>query len=163
MKLALLLSLGILGMTTGYAQQKALVFPFEDAAQKGIPYQKLDSVYQSAVHSDRTLAVFKTPAEQLKLQAAYASMLQALGKHLAANGFKWEKPARCFNRIYFRPDGKVDYFLYHFLPSAGGTVSTEKAKQFEILLDGFLKEYTFPLTAPVKFAQCSPVTYSDAK
>ncbi|RZJ63069.1 MAG: hypothetical protein EOO45_22070 [Flavobacterium sp.] len=148
---------------TSSAQKQPLAITFQQAEKQGITIAKLDSTYKSAVDANPEKAVFKSPAAQKDLQVAYGSLLAELQKHLATNGFKWEKPTRCFNRIYFTPEGKIDYFLYNFIPkpSDPNPVSEEKRIKFEKLLSSFIKNYQFKLSADVKFAQCSPVTYSD--
>ncbi|MFN3757527.1 MAG: hypothetical protein ACK4RM_11280, partial [Flavobacterium sp.] len=79
-------------------QQRGLTF--QNAEKQGISIKHLDSVYISAVHTDTSLAVFKTETEQEAMQQAYIKLLQDFGKFLLENNFKWEKPTRCFNRIY---------------------------------------------------------------
>ena len=138
-----------------YAQN---VFTFEQAAQQGKSYEYLDKLYKSAVHSDVKLAIFKTAAEQQSLQEAYVNFIKALGSYLRENKFKWDKQTRCFNRIYFAKNGKVDYFLYNF-PS--GEIAEEKEKEFVRLLTLFIKDQQFGLTASEPFAQCSPIKYND--
>lgn len=110
--------------------------------------------YQSALNDDSTKAVFV--GQEKEFYEGYVSMLQALGKHLTANNFKWDKATRCFNRIYFNKDGEIDYFLFNFYP---GQIEPDKEKEFEKLVNTFVQTYTFPLPADKKFAQCSPVTY----
>ncbi len=133
---------------------------FQEAEQQGISIQKLDSIYKSAVHSDTSLAVFKTKPEEATLQQAYIQLLQDLGKFLSLNNFKWDKATRCFNRIYFNAEGNIDYFLFNFLgKTAEEKPSEQHRKEFQRLLNLFIKDYKFALSAKVKFAQCSPVTY----
>ena len=67
-------------------------------------------------------------------------MLQDLGVFLKSNNFTWEKLTRCFNRIYFSPDGAIDYFLFDFPP---GQIEPEKEKEFEHLLNVFIKTTNF--------------------
>ena len=143
------------------AQQ--LTLTFKQAAKNGIPFEHLDSIYKSAVHTDSTKAIFKSVPEQLKLQQAYKHLIRDLGEHLGENNFKWGKKVRCFNRIYFSPDGSIDYFLYNFLPLPNDPVPVEEKQRvrFEELLQKFIKNYRFELSAVEKFAQCSPVSYSD--
>jgi len=147
---------GIIGFAYSSYAQTALTF--EQSARKGVPFQHLDSLYKSAVHADTARAVFKTSTEQAALQKAYAQFLKKLGAYLQANNFKWEKPVRCFNRIYMAPNGTVEHFLFQFAP---GQISAKKEKQFGNLLNEFVKTNIFGLTANEKFAQCSPVKYSD--
>jgi Predicted Zn-dependent protease (DUF2268) len=136
--------------------QKAMTF--QEAEKQGKSYPYLDSLYKSAVHSDTSQAVFKTPEEQQILQKAYGDFLKALGTFLKTNNFKWEKLTKCFNRIYINSDGTVDYFLYKF---SKDQITEEKEHEFERLLNIFLKDHKFPASAKEKFAQCSPVKYSD--
>ena len=138
------------------------VYSVEKAQKIGINIEKLDSEYKSAVHVDSTKAVFKTEAQQLKLQESYTKLLQDFGSFLIKNNFKWETKTKCFQRIYFAPNGKIDYFIYNFklknvLPE--NLISEEKQKEFQRLLELFVKEYTFSSTATEKFAQCSPTSY----
>jgi hypothetical protein len=156
LKRTFLVLIFLVGSFTAFSQKRAITF--QEAEKQGIPFQKLDLVYKSAVHSDTLMAVFKTPEEQVKLQKAYAQYLQSLGSFLKASKFSWEKETRCFNRIYFNKDGTVDQFLYNFPP---GQVDAEKEEEFKRLLSLFINDFKFPLTANENFAQCSPVRYSD--
>ena len=131
--------------------QKA--FQHSDAPKYGIRTTQLDSLYKSAVHSDSTLAVFKNVEA---VSNAYNSLLQSLGNFLSKNNFFWEQKTTGFNRIYFNTDGSIDYFVYNF---RGNTLNEEQLVRFNELLNIFIQDYRFPLTANVKFAQCSPVTY----
>ncbi|WP_299702341.1 hypothetical protein [uncultured Pontibacter sp.] len=152
----LLLAFLTCAAVTSIGQGRALTF--QEAENQGVPFQHLDSLYKSAVHTDEHLAVFKTTEEQKSLQVAYAKLLQDLGNFLRENGFKWEKQIRGANRIYFRPDGSIDYFLFHF---PEGQLAPDKEKKFNRLLSLFIQDYKFELTAGEKFAQCSAVKYSD--
>lgn len=137
-----------------YGQNK--VMTFQEAENQGKPYAHLDSIYKSAVHSEIEGAVFKTSEEQEDFVSAYRDFIKSFASHLEAHDFQWEKPTRCFNRIYFDSDGTVDYFLYNF---SEGQISPEKEKAFELLASTFINNYKFTLTADEKFAQCSPVQY----
>lgn len=137
---------------SGYGQKG---LRFEDAPQKGIEVKKLDADYRSAIDSDPKKAVFKTHAEIEKHVQAYQDFLMDFGAFLLENNFKWTATTRAFNRIYMKPDGTIDYFLYHF-----NTPLTEKQeKEFNRLLNLYIKDKKFGVTANEKFAQCSPVTY----
>lgn len=135
--------------------QKAMTF--NEAKENNIRISYLDSIYRSGIHADTTLAVFKT--NQGEYIVAYQRLLKDLGKYLKANNFLWEKPTKGFNRIYFDKSGKIDYFLYSFRPDQ---LTPEQEKRFGKLLSSYIADHSFSLTAPVKFAQCSPVTYMPA-
>lgn len=133
---------------------------FSEAQEQGIRISQLDSIYKNALHSDTSLAVFKTDEKQKLMREAYIKLLQDFGIFLNENNFRWEKPTRCFNRIYFNSDGTIDYFLFNFLSkTAEEKLSEEKQNEFKHLLNRFIQDYTFSLTAETKFAQCSPTTY----
>ncbi len=132
---------------------------FQDAEKQGISIQQLDSLYASAVHTDTSLAVFKTDKEQESLQQAYVKLLQDFNQFLFENNFKWEKPTRCFNRIYFSSNGTIDYFLFNFIGNTEEKPPENVEKEFQRLLNLFIEEYKFSLSAKNKFAQCSPITF----
>lgn len=159
-RFVLLFSAGLFIMfcTALHAQQKAM--SFTDAAAAGIRVSELDSVYTSAVHTDKSKAVFRSKKMQRKMAAAYTGMLTDLGQFLHKNGFRWEKQTRCFNRIYFSPEGKIEYFLFDFGGKPEDRPSAEKQAEFTGLLRLFIQDFRLPLSAPVKFAQCSPVVYN---
>ena len=134
----------------------------KDAEKEGITIEHLDSIYISAVHSDTSLAVFKTDSDQELLINSYSKMIQDLANFLSKNNFKWKNPTNCWNRIYFNSDGSIDYFLYSFSTQnvkPKDQLSVEKQTEFNRLLNLFIKDYKFDLSAKTKFAQCSPVTY----
>lgn len=156
LQFAILLLLAV--SVQSFGQQIALTF--QEAEAKGIPIDKLDSIYRSAVNVDTSLAVFKTEKEQEAMHQAYVKLLQDFGSFLYTNNFNWEKPTRCFNRIYFNENGTIDYFLYNFLGMPTDKLTNERQKVFNQLLNKFIINYKFELTSTVKFAQCSPVTYT---
>jgi hypothetical protein len=136
--------------------QKAMTF--EEAQENGIKVAYLDSTYKSGIHSDTSLAVFKT--NESEYIDAYKSLLKDLNKYLKENNFLWKKTTRGFNRIYFNKDGKIDYFLYNFRPDQ---LTREQEQKFAELLSKFIEMYQFPLKASTGFAQCSPVSYMPAE
>src|SRR5256885_46225 len=145
------------------ANGQHLALTFQDAEKQGKGYLQLESIYKSAVHADTSQAVFKSEAEQQAMGEAYIKLLQDFGKFLKANNFKWERPTKCFNRIYFNTDGTIDYFLYNFLTKnvkSEDQLSQEKQGEFNRLLNLFIMDYKISMTAKTKFAQCSPVTYA---
>jgi hypothetical protein len=146
------LSLLFVALTFSLFPQKAMTF--QQAEKSGVRASKLDSVYPSGLHVDSMQSVFHH--RQDEFIAAYQKMLQDLGKYLKANGFTWGKPTAGFNRIYFNGNGTIDYFLYNFKK---GEITEEKEKQFDALLNKFIKTYQFPMKAKTGFAQCSPVRY----
>ncbi|MES2691544.1 MAG: hypothetical protein V4658_14140 [Bacteroidota bacterium] len=145
-----------------YVFGQPLGMTIKDAEKKGITIQHLDSIYKSAAHADSTKAVFKSQPEQQELLKAYTQLLSDFGDYLHKNKFTWNRPTRCWNRIYFDSTGSIDYFLYNFLTKdvkPEDQVPLHRQAEFNRLLNLFIKAYKFPLKANTKFAQCSPVTY----
>lgn len=163
MKLLTLTFAILLGsITILFGQQRGMTF--QEAEISGIRISFLDSTFKSAVHVDSTKAVFKTEKEQESMGKAYIKLLQDLGKHLSDNNFHWDKPTRCFNRIYFNPDGTIEYFLFNFIgKSIEERPSDEQQEMFKKLLNDFIKHYKIDMKADTKFAQCSPTTYMPKK
>lgn len=139
-------------LSAGCFAQQAM--RFEEAKEKGI-YPAIEDNYKSAVHSDMELAVFKSDEDVRRHTEAYQSFLQGLGRFLLDNNFKWEETARCFNRIYMAPDGTIRYFLYQFRTP----LAAEKEKEFGRLLNLYITQNKFGVSAPENFHQCSPVVY----
>ncbi|MCU0420961.1 MAG: hypothetical protein MUC38_15025 [Cyclobacteriaceae bacterium] len=132
-----------------------LATTFQRAEQRGISIAHLDERYMSAVHSDPSKAAFA--GREQEVANAYRSLLSDLNTFLATNNFGWAVDTRCFNRIYFNANGTIDYFLFNFAP---GAIEPAKERRFEQLVTAFVRDYQFPLTHALPFAQCSPATYA---
>jgi hypothetical protein len=141
------------------SQGQQLALTFKDAEKQDISMQHLDSLYKNAVNSDTSLAIFKTEAEQKELLQSYTKLLKDLGNFLSENNFKWEKKTPIFNKVYFSNDGSIDYFLYFFRGSAEDNPSETQQKEFQRLLNLFIKDYKFSSTANTKFSQCGGAVY----
>lgn len=136
-----------------------LAIPRQDTESHGIKITVLDSLYLSAVHVDSTQAVFKSEAKQEMMHQQYIQLLQDLGNFLAKNDFKWEKPASCFNRIYFNKNGGIDYYIFSFRGTPEEKPSPDQEKEFTRLVNLFIQDYRIGMTADQPFAQCSPITF----
>ena len=132
--------------------QKSMTF--KQAEKIGIS-QKLDSLYRGGIDSDSTKSIFKDQKAYIK---SYQQFIFQLGDFLKKNNFKWGKQVRCFNRIYFSNQGTVDYFLYNFNE---GQITPEQESEFGNLVQQFIQQARFGLKTDTKFAQCSPVKYTD--
>ncbi len=53
--------------------------------------------------------------------------------------------------VFFNPDGSIDHIAYHLRPNSRDI----EAEQMTYLLDGFAKQYSFPLTASEGYAHYS--------
>src|SRR5687768_2482668 len=152
------LTICILCVTCSLVAQP-LGITFQEAESKGIIIKSLDIIYLSAVHVDTTLAVFTTDEEQALVVQEYSKLMQEFGSFLKTNHFIWEKPMKCFNRIYFNQDGAIDYFIFNFRGTPEEKPTAEQELEFTRLLNLFISDYKTSLKADTKFAQCSPVTY----
>ena len=132
---------------------------FQELESNGISLKDLDISYRPAISPNSSLAVFKTEAEQAIMIEAYTKLFQDLSKFLSENNFDWEKTTRFFNRVYFKEDGTIDYFVYNFLGNEEDIPTDEKGKEYQRLLNLFIADYQIPITVKEKFAQCSPITY----
>jgi hypothetical protein len=148
------LSFAFFFFTHGFLAAQGVATPFTEAARQGIRFEVLDSIYRPALDQDSTKAVFHRREDQF--QKAYGALFGDLNSYLKKNGFAWKKNVRCFNRIYLSPEGKIDYFLFHFQP---GELESKEENKFSGLLNSFIQQYEFPLKTRTRFAQCSPVIY----
>ena len=131
---------------------------FEDYTNSGQRIELLDSLYPSAMNVDPEKAVFN--GREKEFSQAWVGLLQDLANHLKQNGFEWEEPSRCFNRVYFSETGKIDAYLFRFMQEA---LTEVEEKRFTVLLNEFVADYQLKLVeaAPSKFAQCGPVVYQN--
>jgi hypothetical protein len=161
--IALLFGLHAKGQSNlSYSNRLGTAMSIDSASTKGISIEQLDLEYKSALDTDSTKAVFRSEQEQAQLQKAYIQLLQDLSTFLKQHDFKWEKATKCFQRIYFSTDGKIDYFIYNFKlksVAAADLISDKRAAKFDELLGLFIKDYTFAVKANEKFAQCSPTAF----
>ena len=146
-----LLFLLVLWPLLGIAQKS---MTFQEAQKAGI-FERLDQRYKGGLNQDSTKAVFKN---QSVYSRAYQEFLFGFGSFLKTQGFRWGRRVRCFNKIYFSRQGKVDYFLYSLTP---GAITQEQEAQFAKLLSEYIQTARFKLPAPSRFSQCSPVNYGD--
>ncbi|MDH5366792.1 MAG: hypothetical protein OEW67_07385 [Cyclobacteriaceae bacterium] len=148
-----LLTLFLITCTLSFAQYG---LSFIEAKEKGIKLEFLDSIYESGIHDDKSKMVFV--GRETEYVEAYKLMLMDLATYLSIHDFKWEKTTKCFNKIYFRSNGSIDYFLFNF---KSGDIDATKEQEFIRLLNQFIATYKFSLSSDKKFSQCSPVTYMD--
>ena len=155
-------SIAILTLSLTFAFQlnaQKLCLTVAEAESQGVSISVLDETYKSAVHVDTTLAVFKTESEQKELYQAYSQMLHDLASFLENNSFQWDQPRRCFNRIYFTPEGTIDYFIFQFIGEPEDQPTKKKQEHFQKLVNSLIQDYQFGATADIQFAQCSPTVY----
>lgn len=129
---------------------------FKQANDAGISKDQLDATYPNAINvSEPDKSVFN--GQEKRFQLNYVGMLKSLSAFLGQKGFKWgDGETKCFNGIYFSPEGKIDYFLFNFYPNQ---IQSDQEKEFQKLLSEFVKTYKFPLSASSKFSYSGPVAY----
>jgi hypothetical protein len=142
---------------TNRSPQKPYVETIKKAETEGITIRHLDSFYRSAVHVDTTKAVFKTEKESDNLTNAYNKFLADFGTYLKENHLKWDQPSRCWNRIYFKADGTVDYYLFEFKTA----IKEDQLNRFKDLFRSYASSHKLAVTATVSFAHCSSVVFMD--
>jgi len=139
-----------------FLQAQTKVISFAEGIANGVSMADLDIRYKSALHTDTSLAVFKTPEEQAKFIKAYQAFVKEIGSYLSGKGFEWKNPVRIFNRFYVDSQGNVEYYVYNFLSSQ---IDEPTVQTFEILMEVFFEDHKFGITAQTPFAQCSPVVF----
>ena len=157
MKKVMLILVMVLAVSPGGFGQRGLAFKYAD--KESISVEELERTHKNAVHGDTSKAVFKTEMEQQAISEAFVKLLQDFGNFLSGNDFLWDKPTRCFNRIYFNSDGTIGYFLFNFTGKPEDQPSTEKQQEFQRLLNLFIKDYKIAVSAEKKFAYCSGTVY----
>jgi hypothetical protein len=131
---------------TSTAQSK--VMTFQQAEKSGIEIKKLNSIYPSGLNADSAKSVFTDKRDEYS--NASEKISKDLKEYMTENKFTGDKPTVCFIRIYFNQNGQIDYLLYSF---SKGEIGLEKEKQFDILLNKFFTNYTFPLKTKTGFSQ----------
>jgi hypothetical protein len=141
-----------LGFSVASTAQVAI--SMADAQAAGIDVNKLEHSYTPALNPDSAKAAFVGHTKEFV--NAYRQMLGDIGAYLGSNNFFWEKQTHFTNRIYFKADGHVDYYLFAFKDK---DISATKETQFKNLMNQFIKTYKFPLACKVDFSEASPVTF----
>lgn len=131
---------------------------FQQAEKNGKGQAQLDSLYLPAFHADSTKAVFPGKRQD-EFSKAWTAYFSGLMKYLAKNDFTWEKETNCFQKIYFSPSGKVEYWLYNFQKKDNVPEATQQ--QFEALLLEYSKKHRIRIKADVPFTQCATVVFYD--
>lgn len=137
-----------------YTASSQQAMNFERAQELGISFNELDERYTPGMSNNPQVGAFNDRSDDYLI--AYQSFLQELMLYLSENDLVWDKPVRCFNRIYFNDNGQVDHFFYNFKE---GEISTHDEQKFKKLLKEFIKEARFGLDPGQAFSQCSPVVY----
>lgn len=148
------------GYLTG--QPAHIADSFQNAQKNGNAIWALENEYPKACSSDTSVSVFKTEREVNKMYSAYNKMLDDFRNYLKVNGYRFDNPVKCINRVYFSSNGSIDYFYFNFLASnPADKPSLEKQDQFKRLLAAFIADYRVDIVAPSKFAHYAPTTFTN--
>ena len=157
---ALLLVLISFSYAQEIPQKGAMTFKTADSL--GLTNEYLTPKYRSAMYrEDGYSAPLFTVADERKLAASCQSMLQYLLTYLKQNGFIWERPTECRNKIYFSKDGGIDYFLYEFTGRVKKRPTKAKQQEFNRLLNLFIKDYKMSYKTSINYSHPINVTYTD--
>jgi hypothetical protein len=141
-----LMTLGLICLAVHLNAQKAM--SVKEGKKQGISLSDLDESYQNAIHSDSSKALFKNTSD---FHQEWKVFLTDVKDYIRENDFKWEQNLRLFNKVYFAKDGSIDYYFYLIRSSH---LTKEQKQRFKELLNEFISDYKFPLTADVNFTQC---------
>ncbi|MDP2208433.1 MAG: hypothetical protein Q8K98_06630 [Bacteroidota bacterium] len=138
-----------------YSFSQTKCYPWKEFEKSGFTYTELESLYTEAVNIDTaTFTAFKGREDEL--YKAWVKLLQDISAFLWKNNFKWGTATNCWNRFYFDKDGTIEHYIYKI-------DEFEKAEEFEKLMNKFIQDYKFPLTAELKFKQCGYAQFQDKK
>lgn len=139
--------------------KKTKIITFKEALKMETNIDEFARDYKSAIHIDTALSVFKDSNEIDKMNLAYDSFMNEFDRFLKLNDFKWRFKTRCFQKVLFDSDGTIEYIFYGFLGDAPFIPTPVEEKRFRLLLNKFVKNYKFPISAKTKFSQCSTNTF----
>lgn len=138
-----------------YSFGQTKCYPWNEFEKSGFTFNELDSIYTDAGNADTTmLTAFK--GRENEFGEAWIKLLQDISAFLWKNNFKWDSLTQCFNVFYFDNDGTIDYYFYNIK-------DFKKTEKFEKLMNDFIKDYKFPLTAEMKFKQYGSAIFQDKK
>src|ERR1035441_741947 len=129
---------------------------FDAANKSGLNWKTIDSTYKVIYYLGDAKAVFNNLLGLVTFQNAYQKMMTDLETFLKQNNFDWKRPyIMVSTQVYFDTDGTIDYFLYCYLknnPKTRLQLPKEKDKEFNRLLNLFIKDYSTNIRINVKFA-----------
>ena len=131
------------------------VLSFSEAKEQGITTKGLDSLYCSSVEDGSGNFVFESKEE---VAAAWTKMLTDISSFLFKNAEIKNIEVKLFQRVYFNKEGKIDYYLYNIRNK--DDVTEEQLQQITDVLNEFVKDYQFSLSADRDFVQCGTAIFS---
>lgn len=133
------------------------VLSYSGASSKGLSIDSLDRIYKIAGHADPAMSGFK--GDMKAFQEAYDTFTNDLTVHLVKKGVKVEKEQRVQIRVYFNPEGGIDYLFYQIRT---GQFDTKIENSFSDWVLAYIKDYRLPMTNPERFSQNRPLFFRPA-
>mgnify|MGYP001049815414 CR=1 FL=1 len=124
------------------------------AKEQGITFDSLDSIYTRATSDGTKSYVFENSEE---VSNAWYKMISDVSSFLVKNKEILNLNISIFQRVYFNKDGKIDYYLFNIRNL--DELTEEEVQLFTDLLNEFVKDYQFPLSADKGFSQCGNVNF----
>ncbi|TND07961.1 MAG: hypothetical protein FD123_2769 [Bacteroidetes bacterium] len=155
MRILLFLFLSCGSLFTVKAQQ---CMTFQELNKNENRMAKLDSLFPSAVAGDTANKIFPGKLQQ-EFQAAWGNYFSGLFQYLADNGLVWGEQTYCFNKIYFSPDGSVQYWLFNFRQA--DRIHPDLQDQYHALITSYSKTHKIKIKAGSFFSQCASVDFID--
>lgn len=140
-----------------FVSRAQTVLSYSEASAKGMSIDSLDRIYKIAGHADPALSGFK--GDLKAFQEAYDAFTGQLTAHLVKQGVTVEKEQRVQIRVYFNPEGGIDYLFYQI---RSGQFSEKVEKSFSGWVLSFIKDYRLPMTNPERFSQNRPLFFRPA-
>ncbi len=125
-----------------------------EAKKQGITFESLDSIYTSAISDGTKSCVFENSEEVLN---AWYKMISDVSSFLVKNKEMLNININTFQRVYFNKDGKIDYYLFNIRNL--DELTEGEVQLFTDLLNEFVKDYQFPLSADKGFSQCGSAKF----
>lgn len=130
------------------------VLSYTDASSKGLSIDSLDRIYKIAGHADPSLSGFK--GDMKAFQEAYDAFTGNLTAHLVKQGVKVEKEQRVQIRVYFNPEGGIDYLFYQI---RSGQFDKKTENSFSGWVLSYIRDYRLPMSNPERFSQNRPLFF----
>ena len=128
---------------------------FSEAEEQGIIRKTLDSLYCNAMDDGSGNFVFENKEEVME---AWTKMLTDISSFLFRKAEIKNIEVKLFQRVYFNKEGKIDYLLYNIRNK--DDVTEEQLQQVIDVLNEFVKDYQFSLSADRDFVQCGTAIFS---
>ena len=117
---------------------------------------ELDSIYPNLLDPRNV-----SENEMEEVRASWVNLHQHMQTFLAENNFDWgvnDSLISIVNRIYFSPDGEIEYYLFGI---QNENVAEEKKNAYKKILESFSAKKEINLERRRRFAQCGKIYYKN--